>query len=157
MGLSPVQDVYIQDRNSGLVFEYKPQSTYQVTIQRKSTSRYQKWILTNAGVEGYVFIQSAQNDQYITAGDSQEDPLILAPKSGDFDLNQVWILREPESGTNQNFVLMSAKTGYVMDVYKRGDRPGTHVIIFRRSNGNWQQFFISRLNETIRKTGESYI
>ena len=101
MGLSPVQEVYIQDRNSGLVLEYTPQGTYQVTIQRKSTSHYQKWILTNAGVEEYVFIQSAQYDQYVTAGNSQEDPLILAPKSCDLDLNQVWILCEPESGTNQ--------------------------------------------------------
>ena len=140
MGLSPVQEVYIQDKNSGLVLEYRPEGTYQVTIQRKSSTRYQKWILTNAGVEGYVFIQSAQNEHYVTAGNNEENPIFLAPKNGDLDLNQVWILREPDSGTNRNFVLMSAKTGYVMDVFKKDTNPGTHIIIFRRSNGDWQQF-----------------
>ena len=80
VGLSPVQDVYIQDRNFGLVLEYT-NGPYQVTIQRKSTSPFQKWILTNAGVEGYVFIQSAQFDLYVTAGNNEENPLTLAPMS----------------------------------------------------------------------------
>ena len=137
---NPSQEVYIQDRNSGLSLQYNPQATYEVTIERRTTSSRQKWLLTDAGVAGYVYIQSAYNNRYVTAGTNREDPLYLSDKKGDLDLTQVWILREPDSGTNRNFILMSARTGMVMDVFKKNQNPGTRIIIYNRSNGNWQQF-----------------
>ena len=140
MSQTPPPEVYIQDKNSGLVLEYNPNGMYEVTIEERSEARAQKWRLTDTGVAGYIFIQSALNNYCVTAGSFIEDPLYLAPKRGALDLNQVWILREPDSGTNPNFVIMSAKTGYVMDVYGKSDTPGTQIIIYSRSNRDWQQY-----------------
>ena len=77
---NPPQEVYIQDRNSGLFLQYNPQATYEVTIESKSTSARQKWLLTDAGVAGYVFIQNMENNRYVTAGTNREDPLYLSDK-----------------------------------------------------------------------------
>ena len=115
------KEVYIQDRNSGpgLVLEYNPQSTYEVTIQRRTGSSNQKWLLTSAGVAGYVFIQNMCNDYYVTAGNNRD----LAPKRGALDLSQVWILCAPDHGTNRHFVIMSAKMGMVMDIFRKSQNP----------------------------------
>ena len=80
------------------------------------------------------------DNNVITAGDAKQDPLIVSPKRKDLDLNQLWILREPGSGTNSHFVLMSAKTGLVMDVKGANKAAGTRVQVYTRSNHDNQQF-----------------
>ena len=137
---SPPQAVYIQDRNSGLVLEYQPDTTYEVVIEKKKSSKCQLWFLADSGVAGYVYIQSMYDNNVITAGDAKQDPLIVSPKRKDLDRNQLWILREPSSGTNPHFVLMSAKTGLVMDVKGANKAAGTRVQIYTRSNNDNQQF-----------------
>ena len=139
--ISP-QKVFIQDRNSGLVLEYKPDATYEVVIAQQSTLSSQRWILADSGVTGYMYIQSVVDNNVITAGDAKQDPLIVAPKRDGLDLNQLWIQHEPGSGTNAHFVLMSAKTGNVMDVKGADKTPGTQVQIFSHSNSSNQQFAI---------------
>ena len=132
------QNVFIQDRNSGLVLEYRPNVTYEVVIEHQSTASTQKWIFANSGVTGYVYIQSVVDNNVIAAGDAIQDPLIVVPKRDGLDLSQVWIQREPDSGTNAHFVLMSAKTGYVMDVKGANKTPGTRVQIYSRNNNSNQ-------------------
>ena len=134
--------VYFDDRNSGLVLEYKPNSTYEVVIEKQSSKDQQKWRVLNSGFVGYYYIQSVHNDYVITAGTSAENPLYCAPKKSGLDRTQLWTFREPDSGTNSRFIVMSAQTGLVMDVWKKDDKPGTRVQVFSRSNGNHQQWSI---------------
>ena len=149
---STLQAVYIQDKNSGLVFEYQPDTTYEVVIEKKTSSKCQQWGLADSGVAGYVYVQSMYDNKVITAGDAKQDPLIVSPKKTDLDLTQLWILREPNNGTNPHFVLMSAKTGLVMDVKGANKAAGTQVQIYTRSNNDNQQFaFIQWINVTEEK------
>jgi hypothetical protein len=140
----PPQKVFIQDKNSQLVLEYKPDAVYEVVIEEQSTTSAsnQHWIFADSGVAGYVYIQSVLDNKVIIAGDAQGDPLTVAPKKDGLDLNQLWIQREPNNGTNPHFVLMSAKTGYVMDVRGGSKTAGTRVQIYSRNNNSNQQFAI---------------
>ena len=89
-----------------------------------------------------MYIQSIVDNNVITASDAKQDLLIVAPKRDSLDLNQLWIQCEPGSGTNAHFVLMSVKTGNVMDVKGADKAPGTQAQIFSRSNSSNQQFAI---------------
>lgn len=137
---SPLQAVYIKDKNSGLVLDYKPDTTYEVVIENKTSSTTQKWLLADSGVAGYLYIQNMYDNNVITAGDVAADHLIVRPKKEGLDLGQLWILRAPNNETNPHFVLMSAKTGLVMDVAGFGIAPGTKVIVYSRNNTDNQQF-----------------
>ena len=81
------------------------------------------------------------DSKVITAGDEKTDPLIVATKKDGLDLNQLWILRAPDSDTNHYFVLVSAKTGLAMDVRGPSKDPGTHVQLWSRTNRFNQQFY----------------
>ena len=128
------QKVFIQDRNSGLVWSsYKPDGTYEIVIAQQLTSASsQRWILADSVLLDICsYIQSVVDNNIITAGDAKrQDPLIVAPKRDGLDLNQMWIQCEPGSETNAHFVSMSAKTGNVMDVKGADKSPGTRVQIF---------------------------
>lgn len=89
------QAVYIKDRNSGLVLEYKPNSTYEVEIETQTSASTQQWLVLDSGFARYFYIQSKYNEYVISAGDESKDPLYLAPKKDGLDRNQLWILREP--------------------------------------------------------------
>ena len=134
--------VYIKDKNSGLVLEYRDDSTYEVVIeQKKDGDRKQQWILTNSGVIGYVYILNKKDKRkVITASDKAQTPLYLTSKSSSLDKSQLWILRAPDNGTNPYFVLMSANTGLVMDVVDGITDPGTHVQVYKNHSGPMQQF-----------------
>ena len=86
---SPLQVVYIQDKNSGLVLEYQPDTVYEVVIEKKKSSKCQLWFLADSGIAGYMYIQSMHDNNVITAGDAKQDPLIVSPKRKDLDLNQL--------------------------------------------------------------------
>ena len=136
--------MYIQDRNSQLVFEYintaNPQ--YEVVIEKPTSGKpTQQWLVTDSGVAGYVYIQSVYDGNVISVGDDKHDTLTVYPKKEGVNLNQLWILRPPDMDqNNQNFVLMSAKTGYVMDVKSGNKTPGTPIQLYDRNNKYHQQF-----------------
>ena len=52
------QEVYIQDKNSGKVLQYCLNADYEVQIQTQSDSTNQKWLVTDSGVAGYIYIES---------------------------------------------------------------------------------------------------
>ena len=135
------QAVYIKDRNSGKFFQYKPETTYEVVIENKQSGlATQQWLLTESGVPGYIYVESKYDGNVITAGDNAKDPLIVSPKKSGLPTDQLWILRAPGSGTNPNFVMMSAKTGLVMDIKGGSKDAGTPVIVYSRTNNANQQF-----------------
>ena len=144
MTTTSLQAVYIQDRNSGLVLEYQPDVTYEVVTEKQKSPSIdtQQWFVTDSGVAGYVYIQSKHDNNVITAGDDSNDHLIVSPKKDGLDLTQVWILRDPnESGSsNPHFVLVSAKTGYAMNVKGASKDPGAIVQIYKRTNNDNEQF-----------------
>ena len=132
--------VHIEVRNSGLFLEYKPNSTYEVVIERESSKNQQKWRVIPSGFVDYFYIQSVHNDYVISAGMSAENPLFCSPMKSGLERTQLWILRAPDEGSNPHYAVMSARTGLVMDIWKKDDKPGTRVQIFSRSNGHHQQF-----------------
>ena len=91
-----------------------------------------------------MYIQSVvdNNNIIITASDTKQDPLIVAPQRDSLDLNQLWIQCEPDSGTNPHFVFMSAELGNVMDVKGADKAPGTRIQIFSHTNNFNKQFAI---------------
>lgn len=98
-----------------------------------------------SGVAGYVYIQSVYDGNVITTGDASQQHLIVFPKKDNLDMTQVWILRQPDNGTfllctNPNFVIMSTKTGYVMDVRGASKEQGAIVQIYKCIDHNNQQF-----------------
>ena len=97
------EPVYIRDRNPQLVLEYKPDIPNQVTIENRESVPTQQWLVLDSGVAGYVHIQSIHNNNVITAGDALQDSLVVAPKRDGLDLNQLWILHEPDDKTNVHF------------------------------------------------------
>lgn len=135
--------VYIQDRNSGKVLQYKPDSAYQVEIESEVGGlSAQLWTLTDSGVAGYIYITSIQDNNVMSAGSSSGDPLYCTPKKDNFDLSQLWILRPPNtSDDNRYFVIMNAATGLVMDVKGKDKSADTFVQVHSRNNGSNQQFF----------------
>ena len=132
--------LHIQDRNSLLFLEYKPNSTYEVVIEERSTSNTQKWLVIPSGFVDYFYIQSVHNNYVISAGMSSENPLFCAPKKSGLERTQLWILRAPDQGTNSHYTVMNARTGLVMDVWDKQNKPGTRVQVYTRSNGHHQQF-----------------
>ena len=122
--------------------QYKPNTTYEVELEQKSSSDTQEWFVTDSGVAGYVYIQSKHDNKVITAGDDSGDHLILNPKKSSLDLNQVWILRDPndDGSSNHYFIIQSAKTGYVMNVRGASKNPDAVVQIYKRTNDNNEQF-----------------
>ena len=135
------QAVYIKDRNSGMVLEYKPDTAYEVVIEPQSSGKKsQQWFVTDSGVAGYIYIQSMLDNKVISAGEKAQDPLYLATKNKGVDTSQLWILRAPNDGTNAYSVIMSVKTGYVMDVPGASKSEGTRVNASSRNNGHNQQF-----------------
>ena len=110
--------VYIQDKNSRLVMECQFDNPYQVVIDNKQQGNlYQQFYITCSGVAGYVYVESvAKPNTVVTAGNVGEKPLFMSPRDTSLHINELWILREPNSGTDRHFVLMSAATGLVMDV-----------------------------------------
>ena len=91
-----------------------------------------------------MYIQSIHDDHVISAGDKEKDSLIVVSRKLSPDLNQLWILRAPDDDTNAHFVLMSAKTGFVMDVKAASTSPGTYLQISTRHNKNNHQFYFYR-------------
>ena len=142
MTSTSLQAVRIQDRNSGLFLEYKPYATYEVVLEPMSPTDTQEWFVTGSGVAGYVYIQSKHDNKVITAGDDSKDHLIVSPKKDSLDLNQVWILRDPndDGSSNHYFIIQSAKTGYVMNVRGASKDPDTVVQIYNRTNAKNEQF-----------------
>ena len=72
------QEVYIQDRNSGKVLQYMPDATYEVVIESQSGATSQKWLLTDSGVAGYIYIESKVDGNVITTGGDAKDPLVVS-------------------------------------------------------------------------------
>ena len=72
------QAVYIKDRNSGKVLQYKPNDEYQVVIEPYSSSNtYQQWYVLDSGVIGYFYIANGTETggssfwtRYVTASDT---------------------------------------------------------------------------------------
>ena len=142
------QEVFIQDKNSGKVLQYFPNADYEVQIesQSDSASTNQKWLVTESGVAGYVYIESKVDGNVISVGDEKHDHLIVYPKKPGANLNQLWIFREPTDGTNRRFVIASAKTGYVMDVTDASTSSGTGIQVYDRTNKDNQQFSFYQWN-----------
>ena len=143
MTTTSLQPVRIQDRNSGLFFQYIPNAANEaVELERKASTDTQEWFVTDSGVAGYVYIQSKHDNNVITAGDDSRDPLTVDPKKDSLDLNQVWILRDPndDGSSNHYFIIQSAKTGYVMNVRGANKNPDAVVQIYKRTNSNNEQF-----------------
>ncbi len=143
MAATDAKPVYIQDRNSGLVMEYQLDSPFQVVINRKQDGNlYQQFYITGSGVVGYVYVESvAKPNTVVSASDETQKPLFMSTKdTSHLNLNELWILREPNSGTERRFVLMSAATGLVMDVQGANKEPGSHVQTHDRNNGRNQQW-----------------
>ena len=139
--MSTTPAVYIKDKNSGKVFQYKPDATYEVVIENEQSGlATQQWLLTESGVAGYIYVESKYDGNVITAGDDAGDPLIVSPKKSGLPTDQLWILRAPDSGTNPNFVMMSAKTGLVMDIKSGSKDAGSRVQVYTRTNNANQQF-----------------
>lgn len=137
--MASAQAVYIKDRNSGLVFQYKPDTNAEVVIEKQVTGNAsQLWLVIDSGVAGYIYIQSKLDGNVITGGQFG-DPLIVTPQSSGLDKSQLWIL-QGMSGTNPNFVIMNANSGYVIDVKGLGKDPGTRVQSYERNNQSNQQF-----------------
>ena len=135
--------VYIQDRNSGLVLEYQVDAPYDVVINKKQDGNaFQQWYITSSGVEGYVYVESAgQQNSVVSASVEKQKPLYVSTKvTSTLELSQLWILREPSDGTNQRFILMSAASGYVMNVKGASKDPGTYIQTYDRTNDNNEQF-----------------
>ena len=143
MATKPIP-VYIQDNNSGLVMECQfDKGPYQVVIRnRQQGNLYQQFYITCSGVTGYVYVESvAKPNTVVTAGNVAEKPLYMSPKdTSPLNLNELWILREPNSGNDQCFVLMSAATGLVMDVVGFSHTPGTNIQTYDRNNTDNQQW-----------------
>ena len=142
MATTDAKPVYIQDKNSGLVMEYQLDTPYQVVIQNKQSGNlYQQFYITGSGVAGYVYVESvAQPNTVVSAGNVGEKPLYMSPKDASLNLNELWILREPNSGTERHFVLMSAATGLVMDVVGFSHKAGTNIQTYDRKNTDNQQW-----------------
>ena len=143
MATTDAKPVYIQDKNSGLVMEYQLDAPFQVVINSKQDGNlYQQFYITGSGVVGYVYVESvAQPNTVVSAADEKQKPLYLSTKdTSHLNLNELWILREPNSGTERRFVLMSAATGLVMDVPGKNKDPGTYIQIDVRNNGANQQW-----------------
>ena len=142
------QPVYIKDRNSGKVLQYKPNNDYQVVIEPYSSSNTnQQWYTLDSGVAGYFYIANGTQTgsssfwtRYITASNDIQTPIYLEPLSAGLNLNQLWILRDPDAGTNQYFIIMNAKTGYVMNVRDKSTASGTPIQVYSRTNNYNEQF-----------------
>ena len=123
--------------------EYRPDGgPYQVVIDDKQQGNlYQQFYITCSGVAGYIYVESvAKPNTVVSAGNVGENPLYMSPKDTSLNLNELWILREPNSGTERHFVLMSAATGLVMDVVAFGIKSGTNVQTYGRNNTDNQQW-----------------
>ena len=142
---SDCKAVTMTDRNSGLVYQYKPLGLYPVEIEEyNSTNTDQQWYVIESAFPEYYFIGvDDQLTEVITAGDAAKQPLTVRSINEDFILNQLWIFRQPDSTTdNPNFIVMSAKTGLDMNVHNANTTPGTYVQIFvRQNNYNEQVYF----------------
>ena len=133
--------VYLQDRNSGLVMEYRTDGPYQLVINNKQQGNlYQQFYITCSGVAGYVYVESVGKANTVVSGNQDNNPLYMSAMDSRLNLNELWILRDPDNGTNQRFVLMSAATGFVMDVVGKNKAPGTEIQTHDRNNGSNQQW-----------------
>ena len=134
--------VYIQDRNSGLVMEYQPDGPYQVVINKKQQGNpYQQFYITCSGVAGFVYVESVAKANTVVSATDQHNPLYMsAMDTSQLNLNELWILRDPDNGTNQRFVLMSAATGFVMAVSGADKDPGTYIKTYDRTNAKNEQW-----------------
>ena len=151
--VSDSKAVYMTDRNSGLVYEYKPLSPYKVEIEEYDcTNTYQQWYVIESDFPEYYFIaNSTVNDPFmkvITAGNCSKEPLYVESITPDIINNQLWIFRQPDSTTNNPyFIIMSAQTGLDMNVHNANTTAGTRVQIFDRQNHlNEQVYFNLVLN-----------
>ena len=146
--VSDSKAVYMTDRNSGLVYQYKPLNPYEVVIEEYDcTNTYQQWyVIESAFPEYYYIANSTLNDQFIhviTAGNCSEQPLYVERLTPDIIYNQLWIFRQPDSTTNNPyFIVMSAETGLDMNVHNANKTAGTRVQIYDRQNHlNEQVYF----------------
>ena len=91
------QYVYIRDRNSRLVLEYKPNSDYEVQIENfDSADVYQQWyVIPCDGFPVYYYIANSADPDKVIAADEKGTPLYLEPKHSGLprQLNQLWMFR----------------------------------------------------------------
>ena len=127
--------MYIQDRNSGLVLQYKPNSAYEVVIENyNSANIYQQWyvIQCDSFPEYYYIANSTATDPFtkvIAASDNSATPLFLEPMYSGLPLNQLWMFRPPinSNPSNPYYNVMNAKTGLAWNVKGASTDPGTYV------------------------------
>ncbi len=144
MATTADRPVFIQHRDSGLYLEYQPNSAFDVVVNpKKDGNLFQKWELTSSGVEGYLYITNMGESLVVSAPSKEKDPLFMSTKTSDLNKSQLWILREPNSGTNAYFVLMNATTGMVMKTINSKKDPGTVIQIIDRDNDKDQQWSFS--------------
>ena len=141
------QYVYIRDRNSGLVLEYKPFSDYEVKIEDyDSANIYQQWnVIPCDGFPEYYYIANSADPSKVIAADEKRTPLYLEPMHSGLprQLNQLWMFRPPDRSNPSNpfFNVMNVNTGLVMNVQGALTDPGTRVQVFSRNPGNNEQFY----------------
>ena len=141
------QAVYIKDRNSGLVLQYKPNHDYEVVIENyNSTNVYQQWYAIQSNFSEYYYIANS-TDRYmkvIAAGDNSGTPLYLEPIQSGLHRKQLWVFRQPANAVttpNAHFMLMNAKTGLAMNVKGADTAPGTYVQVYTPDSGHNEQFY----------------
>ena len=146
--------MYIQDRNSGLVLQYKPHSQYEVVIEHYDPANtYQQWYAIESGFPEYFYITNSTDEQsmrVVAGGHTLEDPLFLAPMSSDLDFSQLWIFRQPDAiSNNPRFVIMSAYTGLVWNVHAANKFPGNYVQVWNNVyQAPAEQFYFFRPMDT---------
>ena len=141
------QAVYIKDRHSGLVLQYKPTHDYEVVIENyNSANVYQQWYVIQSNFSEYYYIANS-TDWYmkvIAAGDNSGTPLYLEPMHSGLDRKQLWIFRQPADAVttpNAYFMVINAKTGLAMNVMGADTAPGTYVQVYTPDSGHNEQFY----------------
>ena len=142
------QAVHIQDKNSGLVVQYTPNSAYKVQIQNyNSANVYQQWYVIQSNFSQYYYIATS-TDQYmkvIASNGSSKTPLFLQSMNSGLDRYQLWIFLQPGNAVttaNPCFMLMNAMTGLAWNVRDYDKSPGTVVQVYPPNPGLNEQFCI---------------
>jgi hypothetical protein len=139
--------MYIQDRHSGLVFEYKPNSVYQVEIEPHSSSNTnQHFYVIESSFPEYYYIANSTVSPFmrVIAAGGNQTPLFLQPMASGLDRSQLWIFRQPGdsiTSTNPRFMVTNAQTGLAMNVKGESSQPGTRVQVYTPGSGHNMQFY----------------
>ena len=142
------QAVYIKDKNSGLVLQYKPNSEYQVEIEiYNSANVYQQWYVIQSNFSEYYYIANSTDRfmKVIVSSGSSQTPLYLEPMHSGLDLKQLWIFRQPANAVttpNACFMISSAFNGLMMNVRDINTSPGTPLQVYIPTSHYNEQFCV---------------